>query len=524
MSILESISRPPSRVYPQPGPFRHPDEILLQVVDHIDRGRATELLYWAASTSTAEVVEALLDAGADINKPAQVSPHYTPLMAAIARSATAVVNLLLEKGASTEFANPEVKALDLAVNLTRDPQIVEKVLQSGTVSLDDKKKALTMALFRRSGEYGGPCHAASTRVVRILATDELDIDPKVSEVFLDPWRDRPNWASLINEDEKESLLYMIGHGLDLDELFKSTQVHPDATLAHALLFHCWEADMPAFLARNLGSLRNKELIGGLLLRTLAAGCLCENYQGNSNVAAISALLENGVDPKSEDSQGWNPLSFWIKSLEHCSVSTKIEHALPTLAVLLDKGGVNPNRNRTGSFESGPIGALLGQKWTRTFKDTAVQVLVMLLSHFPNDMGDAPHWQLLRRDFPQYFPVMGDFERYGLDYANLDRFRRFMHPCHLSTDSSYLLLKAAYIVSMKKYLVSQFSADKGSRAYNKISFALNKLTEFGIPFVNFPTDFILDTISLVGHLEQGPEFYGSPKEFPFLDDSIFFFQG
>lgn len=441
--------------------LQRPNEILLRAMDHMVLGRATELrkilayhatisneiipsmaafhelsryhdlhgkplLYWAASTSSTEVVEALLDAGADINKPAQIFPCNTPLMAAAARSDTAIVKLLLKKGASVGTVNAYgITALSMAAHHARDPQIVEKMLQAVEIMLQNKANrtaymwvrnmALKVAVCRRAREYGGPDHATLTRVARILTTVGLTEDAALTptacfDLFLEPWKRVQEWASLIDEDEKKSLLYLIGRGLDLSQSFAPPQLHSDATLDHALLFHCWESDMPRFLSRNLGDLPNKVLVGQLLFRTLTAGCSYDCSQGSRVAEATSALLETPFNPECGYESGWSPVSIWIS------------------------------------------------------------------------------------------PITEDFELYKPDFMNLRKFWDVAGD-QLSLEEIHLLLRTAYIVSMKKYLASQFSADKSLRAYDKISYVLRELSCFAVPPINFPTDFVLDTISLVPHFEQ-----------------------
>ncbi|OJD33222.1 ankyrin repeat protein [Diplodia corticola] len=441
------------------------------------------ILHWAVETSSVEVVEALLDAGADINGRAQTYPHHTPLMTAVTSSAISMVEVLLARGASTEpkDANGH-QALSIAVLCTQNPQIVELVLLA-TIHLPwcDRLPALDIALSRRKREYGGPNHAHSTCMARILLTAD-QTTPAHSKTFLEPWTEHPDWVSLINEDEKKSLVHLILWGLDLNQLCAPPQVHSGATVAHTLLFHCWKVDMPHFLAQNLASSR---AIGGELLRTLAAGPHWKCFQGERNAEAMSAFIDHGVDPESQHEVfGYTPLHLWIRSLGKCSTRAKIENALPSLAVLLE-AGANPNRK----IERYPIEELMAQEWVHRFQGVAIKVLEMLLSHFPDEMNTKRPWQR-----PPYFPITKDFEKYELGGPEMLKFRE-LTAGRMPPTSSDLLLKVAYLISMKKFLAFQFSVSKDRRDYGKISSTLEQLAKFGVPFVNFPTDFVLDIVHL-----------------------------
>ncbi|KAL1618525.1 hypothetical protein SLS54_007253 [Diplodia seriata] len=456
----------------------------------------SSLLHLAVAASSAEVVEALIDAGADINKPAHAFPRYTPLMAAAAHDAISIVELLLKKEASMEPTDATGHgALSVAAQCTQDPRIVELLLENSKEPLDssrcDRLLALGHALSRRKREYGGPNHAISTRVAWILVTANHPM-PEHSKSFLEPWTEHPDWVDLINEDEKKSLVHLIRCGLDLDQPCAPPGVHSGATVAHTLLFHCWKAEMPDYLARHLAS---NDAIGGRLLRILAESCHWKCFQSDKNVKAMSTFIENGVDKESRG-QSWNqklgptPVWFWIGSLEKCSTRTKIEEALPSLAVLLE-AGAHPNKK----IETYPIENLLKQEWVHRFPETAIKVLEKLMSHFPDDMKPHPPWYK-----KPFFPITKNFEKFKLNVKAMAEFRDNTEN-RLSANSRNLLFRAAYIMSMKKFLASQFSANKDSRAHGKMLSALDRLDSFGVSRSNFLDDFAYDMLCRVVALES-----------------------
>ncbi|KAL1649249.1 hypothetical protein SLS58_001824 [Diplodia intermedia] len=404
-------------------------------------------------------------------------------MVAAAHDAISIVELLLEKEASMEPTDAKGHgALSVATQCTQDPRIVELLLENLKEPLDSS---------RRKREYGGPNHAISTRVARILVTANHPT-PEHSKSFLEPWTEHPKWVDLINEDEKESLVHLIRCGLDIDQPCAPPEVHSGATVAHTLLFHCWKAEMPEYLARHLAS---NDAIGGRLLRILAESCYLKCFQSDKNVKAMSAFIENGVDKESR-SRSWNqkrgptPIWFWIGSLEKCSTWTKIEDALPSLAVLLE-AGANPNKK----IETYPIENLLRQKWVHMFPDTAIKVLEKLMSHFPAGMKLYPPWY---KD--PFFPITKNFEKFELDVKAMAEFRENTEH-RLSANSRNLLFRAAYIMSMKKFLASQFAANKDSRAHDKILSVLDRLDSFGVSRSNFLDDFAYDMLRRVVALES-----------------------
>lgn len=506
-----------------------PDQSLLELLDHIEKGRASELhqaltvedpaaivnriippmvnfpalsryhdlsgkplLYWAATTSSVEVVETLLLAGAEIDQPAETFLHHTPLMAAIARSDTPIVHLLLARGASVSPRTTDGdQALHIACHCARDPDIVENLLARISAEdpvfheKDDSCRALELALSRRKQEYGGHTHIVTTRIVCVLLA-AIEHPARLTQNFLEPWQQRGDWAGHITEDEQESLLLLVKDGLNLEMRFTNIEQHDETTLAHALLFHCPRGGMARFLARRLepGPVNNMTA----LLFTLAAGCHVHMLSEAESAEAISILLKRGVNPEERDENGHTPLKLWTNSLKSCVGRSSIRDKFSVLASLLGHNGANPSRENLGSC---PILDVLKQSWASDFKDVTLEILEMLLSHYPLDMSGASLWRRVLADFLAPPDKFQSFHWHNLLFnQQMARNGPFLG------GPKNLLCQALHIVSTKKFLAAQFRKDKMSRSYDEISQALKQLTSYSVPMIDIPAGFVVDAISLI----------------------------
>ena len=136
--------------------------------NHLENGRP--LLGWAAQNGNLEVVQALLDAKADVNIADQGIGH-TPLMRAIETQQRAIVELLLKV-----HANPNAKASDGETCLemgvqSRKPEIVSALITAGAdvkyVSPQGDSPALAAA------QEGS---AESIEIIRILGKAKANLD------------------------------------------------------------------------------------------------------------------------------------------------------------------------------------------------------------------------------------------------------------------------------------------------------------------------------------------------------------
>src|SRR5262245_33424317 len=123
-------------------------------------GDSWTALIWASRSGSIEAITLLLDSGADVNLPGSTGDNWdaTPLQHAILQRQTAVVRLLLDRGADlNRGAGPGSPApLHLAAGDT-DPTILKLLLAHGAdPAAEDEDGATPLSRAVAAGPFHGP--------------------------------------------------------------------------------------------------------------------------------------------------------------------------------------------------------------------------------------------------------------------------------------------------------------------------------------------------------------------------------
>ena len=119
-------------------------------------------LHWAASSDDVDALEALLDAGADIEADGAVIAGGTPLMDAVAFAQWRAARRLVERGASVTFWQAAALGLDDVVDaaLAGDPPATREDIQHA---------------------FWSACHGGQLRIAQRLRSAGADVD------WIPPW-------------------------------------------------------------------------------------------------------------------------------------------------------------------------------------------------------------------------------------------------------------------------------------------------------------------------------------------------
>ena len=144
-------------------------------------------LHWAASSDDVEVLDALLDAGADINAPGAVIAGGTPLIDAWAFGQWEAANRLVERGAQT--------TLDDAAALGLMDRVEASFAGDPRPSPEDINRAFWCA-----------CHGGQRRAAEFLLDRGAEID------WIPPWEDRTPLDAAKRSEADELVEWLRGCG------------------------------------------------------------------------------------------------------------------------------------------------------------------------------------------------------------------------------------------------------------------------------------------------------------------------
>ncbi|KAF2144277.1 uncharacterized protein K452DRAFT_306868 [Aplosporella prunicola CBS 121167] len=242
---------------------------------HISARVGDRLLNWATASSSLESLDALLEAGAQVN--AEDSSGYSAIhVCVMAEASPATLEKLLAYGAS-----------------------IKKLVSKGH---DEGKNALEMALSLRCQRYGLDNHDTISGIVTMLlskyARDEYHnsglFNQNWSDTFIEPWFTKSAWWRYLNDKDLQSFLILVrGNHLQLRMPFKQSSCLGNGvkTLLHELVHHTpgsqWAERLIDFLGFRTRFSRE-------LLQTLVHDCKSrqEITKGKTVPDLIGQLFEN----------------------------------------------------------------------------------------------------------------------------------------------------------------------------------------------------------------------------------------
>ena len=288
----------------------------------------------AANKGDSEVVEALLDSGADIN--ARDEQNQTALHLAASRGHTPIVKLLLERGADVNAKNLFGQTPLLAPVYRGSLDTVRALLDAGAdVDARSGFAGQTLLLAVSSGR---------TKVMEALLEEGADVNAKgevYHETALMLAAAAGNTATVKALLEKGAdvkaastngrTAMMIAEALDHTEVVKLLQ-EAGAPRETALALLPLEAYLPRYLVVNAKKRRRLSSQAALALLSRGAVLKADGEMAllfaamRGGAEAVSALLDNGADVNMRHEDGWSGLLL-----------AAVNGYSPVAQVLLDKG-------------------------------------------------------------------------------------------------------------------------------------------------------------------------------------------
>jgi ankyrin repeat protein len=174
-------------------------------------GDSWTALIWASRSGSIDAINVLLDSGADVNLPGSTGDNWdaTPLQHAILQRQTAVVRLLLDRGADlNRGAGPGSLAPLLLAAGDTDPTILKLLLAHGAdPAAEDENGATPLSRAVSAGTFHGPDRPmfGGCRIETVRAL--IAHDPRLRLKRNAAWNDAIWWARF---QRCEDVLRLIG--------------------------------------------------------------------------------------------------------------------------------------------------------------------------------------------------------------------------------------------------------------------------------------------------------------------------
>ncbi|OCL04001.1 hypothetical protein AOQ84DRAFT_381052 [Glonium stellatum] len=432
--LEELLGPPPNRLLIGP-PISSPSSDFAQAHSH----NIHRLLDMASSLPYADVVRLLIKYEVAPTYSLE-SHHSSALLNAIQNDRPMNVDVLLSAGASAKGTAEGYIPLQHAVSYLVSPSIFQMLLGHGaninTFCLEDgiAQSMFQIFLHNRSSLLRPlKKHGYVEKVLKVLLEFRADISAvdyqgrRPFEIFLDPWRSKAKWFSVMTPEERSCLALFLSNGARIQTPFQSPLCSQDTspTFEHIILCHT-DPKTVSLLINHVDTGPGGN--GSNVLNELLKSCSDKSTSSELNACIIQKILEKGADPNGLDDEGHSPLINLLSSRKNI----QIYNYICCLNMLLGNGADPRRVDSKGQY---PLDFIIHNFDTRD--PLRLQLAELLLLSYTRQSGD---WT------EPYFPITPNW----LDYIEGSNFWNDAH-ANQSEELSEFFTRATLSVSTKMFL-------------------------------------------------------------------------